>query len=62
MKTDISSLWDIRKVRSNTDPCPTQLPSQFPAGDPRDATVIEAQRRIGKFGKFSHLSHPVEVT
>ena len=46
----------------NRDPCPTQPQSQSSTGDPRDATVVEGQRRIGKFGKFSHSSHSGKVT
>ena len=56
VKDYFSNLWEVRKVKLYGDPCPTQLQSQSSAGDPRDATVVEGQRRSGKFGKFHHSS------
>ena len=45
-------MWETRKIKLYGKPCSTQRQSQHLAGDPKEGTVDERQRR-GKFGKFS---------
>ena len=55
VKEYVSDLWEVRNVKLYGDPCPTQPHSQPSAGDPRDATVVERHRRIGKFSQIRRL-------
>ena len=57
VKEYISNLWEVRKVKLYGVPGFTQPQSQSLAGDPRDVTVVEGQRRIGNVGKLSIISY-----
>lgn len=44
----VPDLWEVRKTSCGEIHAPTQRQSQSSAGDPRDAAVVDGERRISK--------------